>query len=431
MQVTSKAPITSTLPDRNTASRPVLPRTRIAFHSENGPKIGGSDVVMGVLAEALDPALWEPWLLVSSAYPVAKVVKRPSAFRILNAATGAEMFLDEMSQPAAAEPAPANPVSTSPSAPARPANPVRRFIGLLRSTWRLSRFLRQHDIKVLHAMDGGPQISVIAAKLAGCQAIVTYQAPPPIERGLDLWLTRLSYAMADVCLACSRSVRDQWLAYMGRSESKFRVIYNGVAQLQPTRDKLAQLREELAIPARSVVVGFTGRLEPEKGCLPMLEAIRLVAQQAPDTHFVLVGDGSLRARMQECVHEWGLASRIQFTGFRPDASMAIHLFDIAVIPSLMQEPFSLVVLETMDAAKPIIASRVGGIPEAAIDGETALLVPPGEPEPLANAILSLVRDPERRMAFGKAAQLRVRQNFTWDAMRQQTLGVYSSVVRKA
>lgn len=399
-------------------------RIRIAFHSENGPVIGGSDVHMGVLAQLLDPAVWDVWFLLHENYPLDRIVADPDRYTVLNVDTGTVIRPRLVS----AGPPPAAFESETPL-PTSTVYALRRAIGLTRSTLRLRRYLREHEIDVLHAMDAGPQISLIAAKLAGCTTLATYQAPPPEQRGVDWWLTRLSYKASDVRIAVSKGVLNEWIRYTGLPCSEVRVLYHGIRSCIVTPEERASLCQELALPEHSLLLGFTGRMELEKGVMPMMEALRDVLAHDESLHVLLVGDGSMRSWMSDYAAEQGLSGRFTFAGYRKDASKLAHLVDIALVPSVMQEPLGLVILEAMHAGKPVVASRIGGIPEVAIEGETALLVEPNDAKALASAVLRLVHDPELRERLGRAGLERAQKEFTWEQAQARNASIYTQIAK--
>jgi glycosyltransferase involved in cell wall biosynthesis len=280
-------------------------------------------------------------------------------------------------------------------------------------------------------MDGGPQTSVIGARLAGCTAIATYQAPPPGERtAVDVFVSRRSYDAARVCLAPSVFVRDAWCRYLESDGRKFEVVANGVDLNDYVASDSEALRHELGIPLTASIVGMTGRLAPEKGGRTLVEAMPLVTAGFKEAFFVFAGDGREKLTLERRVAELGLRERVLFLGFRSDVARVTCMYDVAVVPSTMQEPFGLTIIEAMAARKAVVASRVGGIPEVVVDGKTGILVPPGNPAALAEGILGLLGDADRRRAMADAGYERVRSHFDRKAMLQRTYSVYESVIAR-
>jgi len=204
--------------------------------------------------------------------------------------------------------------------------------------------------------------------------------------------------------------------FEGRSE----VLYDCVEFQQPwSAEDVIHCRRELGLPERNVIVAITGQIAEVKGIWDFVDAAKLLASRGADPLFVVLGDdlkndGALRRAMEERVAALGLASRFKFLGFRRDAPRIVQAFDIVTVPSHV-EPLGNATLEAMAAGRPVIGSRVGGIPEMIVDAETGLLVPPHDPPTLAEAIARLVHSPELRSAMSAAARRRAREVFGSEA----------------
>jgi len=172
-------------------------------------------------------------------------------------------------------------------------------------------------------------------------------------------------------------------------------------------------------------VTFVGRLHPEKGLGVLLRAAG--ALRTPGAHVLIVGDGPQRAALERAVARRGLADRVSLVGAVPHDEVPAVLAhaDVVVLPSLSEELGS-VLLEVMQAGRPVVASRVGGIPEAAVDGVTGLLVPPGDPAALAGAVDRLLADRPTAAAMGRAAQDRAGA-YDWTQLARRVLDVYLGV----
>jgi len=154
------------------------------------------------------------------------------------------------------------------------------------------------------------------------------------------------------------------------------------------------------------------------------------AARVPDLHVVLAGEdleagGAYRESLVAEAERAGVADRVAFTGFRP-AETVLGALDVFVLPSWI-EGMPITVLEAMAHRKPVVATPVGGTPELVVDGETGLLVPPRDPEALAEALRSLVADPKRARRLGEAGYARVAERFTVERMTTRVLEVYDEV----
>ncbi len=205
------------------------------------------------------------------------------------------------------------------------------------------------------------------------------------------WLLR---GKTDVAVAVSQAVKQFLIKGRSVPEEKIRVIWNGVrlsAFQQVDPEKVAAFRKSYRLPAQARLVGTVTRLREEKGNAYFIEAAAQIASQAPNVYFILIGDGPLRAQLEQQAERLGIANRVIFTGFVADIPPALAALDVVVIPSL-REGFGLALAEAMAAAKPVVASHVGGLAELATHEENALLVPPADATALARAILRLLKE---------------------------------------
>jgi glycosyltransferase involved in cell wall biosynthesis len=159
----------------------------------------------------------------------------------------------------------------------------------------------------------------------------------------------------------------------------------------------------LGLPADALVIGIVARLDRDKDHATLLTAFARVAADMPRAYLVCVGDGPERAAVTGLARGLQLDGRVQFPGTLTPPFNLHHLFDVSVLCSVTEaSPNS--VLEAMAAARPVIATRVGGVPDTVHDGETGVLVPPGDPDALAAALRGVQDAPERAQALGRAAQ---------------------------
>lgn len=247
-------------------------------------------------------------------------------------------------------------------------------------------------------------------------------------------IDRLVLISADRIIAVSQSVANELVYHLRLPTGAMTVVHHGVDltrfSLDPPQERCLRrtFREELAIPSAHRIVGLIGRLEPEKGHLDLLRAAPRILQDAAPVTFLFVGDGSLRRRLIQEIYRRRLTDCVRLTGYQPDIARILSELDLIVVPSLW-EAFGLVVVEALAAAKPVVATAVGGIPEILTDGVTGVLVPPGNPERLAEAVVTVLSDDGRRARLGRAGRLLVEQYFTASRMVRQTCEVYSAVLR--
>lgn len=191
-----------------------------------------------------------------------------------------------------------------------------------------------------------------------------------------------------------------------------------------------KLRASIGVAADVPLVGTVGRLSPQKAPLDFVRAAATVHAQRPDLHFVWIGDGPLETAARSLVTELGLDEVFHFAGLRANIAALLQVLDCFVLSSHW-EGFSLVILEAMAARLPIVATRVMGTPEAIEDGVSGLLVPAGDPSALADALLDMMRDPERAKRFGAQGRQRVERTFTRTHMIAGITKVYDEVYAAA
>ena len=173
---------------------------------------------------------------------------------------------------------------------------------------------------------------------------------------------------------------------------------------------------DLEIPPGAPIVTYVANLREDKGHLCLVEAVRAVAAEFPEVRFLFIGRENAEAvPVRRRIRELGLERHILLTGSRRDVAGILGASSLAAHPG-EQEGLSNAILEAMAAGIPVVASGVGGNPEAVEDGETGRLVPPGDPAALASAILDLLRDPDRAVAMGRAGRERARERFSLEGM---------------
>jgi glycosyltransferase involved in cell wall biosynthesis len=240
-----------------------------------------------------------------------------------------------------------------------------------------------------------------------------------VERALDTW--------TDVYLVNSHAIVDGLVGREGLPAAKMRVVHNGIdLDRLPafSLDRRAARRALGMDPARRLVAQV-GRLEPQKDYPTFLAAAARVAAALPDVDFVIVGDGALRADLETTARRLGIADRVRFLGLRHDVPAVLAGVDVLALTSRW-EGLPNVVIEAMATGAVAVATDVGGCGELIASGETGVLVPPGEPEAVAAALLAVLAAPDRAAGVAVAARRRIEREFTLAAMVAKTTGVYEA-----
>ena len=239
------------------------------------------------------------------------------------------------------------------------------------------------------------------------------------------WYThRLYNSCVDAVIAISRPIADV-LIQAGVAADRIRVIHSGI-----DAGRFAAREGAQTSCGDALVVGTVAHLEKRKGHRYLLEAAQLLKGRGYAFKLMLAGSGSLRQPLEEMAQALGLAEQVSFFGFVSDVPKFLASLDIFALPSLY-EGLGVAALEAMAAGKAVVASRVGGLAELVNDGETGLLVPPGNARELAAAIAKLIEDKELRSSFGHKGAARVRDQFTMQEMAKKTEACYYEMLSDA
>lgn len=268
-------------------------------------------------------------------------------------------------------------------------------------------------------------LGLLAARLAPVPArILSRRVDFPVRGSLG---SRLLYAdPADRIVAISEGVREA-LVRSGVRPDRIRVVPSGIdlAPFDAPCDRAA-LRARMGIARETVLAVNVAALAPHKSQTTLLNAAARLRDRAPAVRVWIAGEGPLRAPLLEEHASLGLGDRVRFLGFRTDVPDLLRAADIFCISSWL-EGLGTSILDAMAAGLPVVATRVGGIPEAVTDGQTGLLVPPRDPERLADALAALAADPDRRARMGRQARLKVRA-FSADLTAERTRAVYKEAL---
>ena len=265
--------------------------------------------------------------------------------------------------------------------------------------WRLARWLRRYRPDVLHMHNETALFyGTLAGRLARVPCLIYTEHDGVFPRSLAArWANRTLVRWLTQAVAVSEAVRDLWCHHDGIDPALVQVIPNGVPDIREAADGQSP-RENGRFR-----IGCVSRLSHEKGVDVLIEAFARVREHVPEAELVLVGDGAERQTLEKRATELGLADHIQFFGMRDDVAQLLTDLDLFVLPS-RTEGLPLAVLEAMAASLPIVATAVGGVPQALRHGEAGVLVPPEEPEVLAQAIVRLAANGQHMAHLGSAAR---------------------------
>lgn len=279
------------------------------------------------------------------------------------------------------------------------------------SAVKLARIIRHTRADVLHLTDFGActwgRLAGLATRTPAIVQVITHHGPDQ-PRGFP-WQAALAYrALAPFtgrALAISDSVKRFAEERMGFSKGSVEVLHYPAPEhsfREPEPAATDALRTSLGIGDGEPVIGAVTRFHRVKGIAHLVDAYATVRATLPNAWLVLVGQGPLEQDLRGRAAELGVADRVVFAGFQREAERYVSLFDVSAVPSL-EEGFGLVALESLRLGVPVVASRVGGLPDIVEDGRTGLLVPPSDPPALAAALLRVLTDHDLAAGMRKAA----------------------------
>jgi glycosyltransferase involved in cell wall biosynthesis len=294
---------------------------------------------------------------------------------------------------------------------------------------RLGRLLRREHVDIVHV-----NVSILlgaawVARRHRCPLVWHWRE---VLAGEGRWRPLLIAAAtrwASRILCVSNAVRDQF----GDTDRAV-VVFDAIDPPPADDGDPAQLREELGIGADDICLGTVGRLSDRKGHDVLLRAAPRIIQRFPSARFVIVGEVyrknvKVRRTLERLVDALDLREHVRFAGFRSDIGAVMRMLDLFVFPSKQPEGFGIVQLEAMARGIPVVASTAGGTRDVVVDGETGRLVTPDDSERLAETIIELLNDPERRRAMGQKGRRLVLERFTLDRQVETVAAVYREVAR--
>lgn len=314
-------------------------------------------------------------------------------------------------------------------------NPFR----LLSGVWRLSRWLRREKVTLVHlnSMKAG-FYGGMAARLAGVPTVWDFKDIlsedffPSFNRKLVVWVGN---SCADAVVANSHAIGRTFIE-QGGCQKKVTVIHNGInlSEFHPD-SPAADIRRTLGITDKALVVSIFSRLDRWKGHTYFLEAAAQASRVFPDARFLVVGattfdDEAYAAELIRLTESLGLMNRVHYLGFREDIASLMAASDLIVHASTLPEPLGLTPMEAQAAGRPVVAVGAGGVLETVAHGETGLLIPPKDASAMANALITLLEDPDRRKRMGQAGRARAEALFDLKSNAHKVQAVYLGLIER-
>lgn len=284
-----------------------------------------------------------------------------------------------------------------------------------RRLWELSRFFRDMGIDIVQTHFRDSHIAgILAAKLAGIKTVIAsrrnqgYWYTPRellLQKLLNRWIT--------LSIANSRSTKEWMVDVEGVAAERIAVIHNGVSleRFSASREVRTRYRSLLGIPEGAPCIGMVANLRSVKGVDVFIKAAPLIKENVPEAQFLIAGEGAERGRLEQLAAALRLDGSLRFLGRRTDIPQLMSAFDIGVLSST-SESLSNSLIEYMAAGLPVVTTEVGGSREAVEDGVTGFIVPVGDYQALAGAVLRILRDGGLAAAMGAEGKQRAERLFS-------------------
>jgi L-malate glycosyltransferase len=312
-------------------------------------------------------------------------------------------------------------------------NALRKTQAFLRGLKKLYDTIRQNDIDTLQTFNDysniiGPFIGWLAAvpvRVSSERGML--RNVNGVVRLLDRFITNTS--LVHIMTTVSESMRDFCVEEQRIKPEKIVIIPNSVDvqkySLKVNLDQKNQFIQQFGIDAYSFIVTIVARLSLVKGHMYLLQAIPRILQRLPDVHFLIVGDGPLHAQFKKRIEDENINTHVHMLGVRHDVPMILACSDLFVLASL-SEGMPNVILEAMAAGVPIVATKVGSVPEIIENEEIGLLIPPADPQALALAVIELAKNPTKMARMSLLAQQKAISEFSQD----RNISAYESLYEK-
>ena len=302
--------------------------------------------------------------------------------------------------------------------------PMRHVLDV-QALWAIRKIIQRERIDIVNTHSGRD------TQLAALSARSLFSRRPRIVRTRHLALpitSRWTYSiLPDRVVTVSRFVAAA-LEASGIPADKISTVLTGI-ELEPygRANPHPHLKAELGLPSEALLVGCVAILRRKKGHAELLEAIPEIIRQFPQAYFVFVGNGPQYEPLRLRIAALGLQDRVFLLGLRRDVVEILSALDVFVLPT-HQEALGTAYIEAGAMGLACVASRIDGVPEVVLDGQTGLLVPPKDSAALAAAVCTLLADPQRRALMGQAARQRVRHLFARETMGREMLALYRALL---
>lgn len=300
--------------------------------------------------------------------------------------------------------------------PPRRSSKYVRAIDFFAAIPRIAAFVKRHRIDAIYTIDRSvdPNLGALVSRATNCPLVLNAAFPYYPQSGA---MARFTLRQATRIQVHSQFLLDRLKPYV-QDPARFKVVQHGLEiEKYDLNARGDNFRASLGIAADTPVVVMMGRLDPFKGQDDLIKAAAIVLRDHPEAQFLISGRAAwgqtdaLKHSLEELIARLGVGRNVRLIGYVPSIPEFVAAANIVAMPS-HEEPYGLVAMEGMAMARPVVATRAGGVPEFVLDQQVGLLVPPRNPEQLARAIACLAADPQRALEMGKRGRQRIEQHHT-------------------
>jgi len=286
---------------------------------------------------------------------------------------------------------------------------------------KLMKLFKKKNIHIVYSHNWGTLCEgAIGARLAGIPIVIHQEHGTVINvikaKKIRFWTQKFIFNFVDQIVTVSETLRKLMIESLGVDEKKIITILNGV-DIDMFKNKIDKNkeREKFSLTMDVPVIGTIGRLVPVKDYKTLLYSLVEIKRQIQDIKLLLIGNGPLKNELEELVKKLGLSENVLMLGERSDIPQLLKIMDVFVLPSLF-EAMSRTILEALISEIPVVVTNVGGNSEVITHGSNGLLVPPQNPNELAQAIMSLLKDKNKAKTFAAVGRKLVEEKFSIQRM---------------
>ena len=295
---------------------------------------------------------------------------------------------------------------------------VHKLPKFITSLYKVMKVIKQKRINIVHS--NSPRVAFLggmAAKLSSIPSVIHVRDihQSPFSQPLK---SRLLDFLSDMIVSVSQATKDSIAEATPSIESKIKVVYNGIDFERLDNRPIRDIRPEFGIRENTPIIGSVGLIHPVKGLEILIRSASVIKNQFPSIKVFIIGGALLEMDIKyingldNLVKELDLEDNVIFTGFREDVFDLIKAMDVLVHPAIYPEPFPRSLLEAAAMKKPIVATKVGGVPEILDHDVSGLLIEPSDPTSLAKAVLSLLNNKEKAENLALKARQKVEKSFS-------------------